>query len=139
MATAAKDFGELFSRLRATMEPFGSQLVVTTDEPGDYYVESGWVRDDGYRGFFGAVRTKKNYVSYHLVPVYGWPELLDAVSPALRKRMQGKSCFNFSVVDDALLAELADLTRRGFERLRDSGADVHPSPRWSRPPRAAAG
>ena len=30
--------------------------------------------------------------------------------------MQGKSCFNFIKVDDALLTELAELTRRGFER-----------------------
>lgn len=131
MAAAAKDFGELFDRLRKAMEPFGLRLVVTTDEPGNHYVEGGWLWDDGYHGFFGAVRTKKNHVSYHLVPVYAWPDLLETVSPGLRKRMQGKSSFNFTTIDDAQLEELGDLTRRGFERLRDAGADVHPSPRWS--------
>ena len=29
--------------------------------------------------------------------------------------MQGKSCFNFTRVDEALFAELADLTRRGYD------------------------
>jgi hypothetical protein len=44
-----------------------------------------------------------------------------------------KSCFNFTTVDEALLAELAELTRRAFRRMQDSGAEVHPSPRWSHP------
>jgi hypothetical protein len=134
-ATATKDFDALFVRLREAMEPFGARLVVTRDAPGDYYVESGWIRDDGYHGFFGAVRTNKRYVSYHLMPVYAWPDLLDPVSPWLRGRMQGKSCFNFTAVDGAQLDELTELTRRAFERLRDAGSEVHPQPRWSEPAR----
>jgi hypothetical protein len=27
------------------------------------------------------------------MPVYAWPDLLEDASPELRKRMQGKSCF----------------------------------------------
>jgi hypothetical protein len=34
------------------------------------------------------------------------------MSPALKKRMQGKACFNFTAVDEALFKELAALTRR---------------------------
>ena len=30
--------------------------------------------------------------------------------PELRRRMQGKACFNFTRVDEALFAELATLT-----------------------------
>ncbi len=41
------------------------------------------------------------------MPVYVFPELLGAVRPLLRKRMQGKSCFNFTRVDPALFEELA--------------------------------
>jgi hypothetical protein len=40
------------------------------------------------------VQIKKNYVIYHLMPVYLNPGLLEGMSPGLRKRMQGKSCFN---------------------------------------------
>ena len=50
------------------------------------------------------------------MPVYGDPRLLADLSPELRKRMQGKSCFNFTRVDEGLLTELTDLTRRGYER-----------------------
>jgi hypothetical protein len=132
-STGARDLGPLFSRLRGLMAPVGAQLVVARDLPDDYYVETRWVRDDGYHGFFGAVQTRARYVSYHLMPVYAWPDLLDDVSPELRKRMQGKSCFNFATVDERLLTELGELTRRAFERMRESGADVHPRHRWSHP------
>ncbi len=64
---------------------------------------------------FGAVRIRTRYVSYHLMPIYGSPALLDGISPLLRRRMQGKSCFNFTKVDDALFTELAELTGRGFD------------------------
>jgi hypothetical protein len=68
--------------------------------------------------WFGAVQTRKNYVSYHLMPVYVFPELLDTISPELKKRMQGKSCFNFTRVDEKLFNELADLTEQGYERFK---------------------
>jgi len=132
-SSGSKDFSELFGRLRELMAPVGARLVVARDVPGDYYVETGWVRDDGYRGFFGAVQTRRRYVSYHLMPVYAWPDLLDEVSPDLRRRMQGKSCFSFTSADEALLGELGELTERGFERMRNSGAEVHPRHRWSPP------
>ena len=35
--------------------------------------------------------------------------------------MQGKACFNFSVVDRALIDELARVTRRGYEGWRELG------------------
>jgi len=67
------------------------------------------------------VEIKKNYVSYHLMPVYAFPELLESVSPELKKRMQGKSCFNFSKIDADTLKELAELTRKGFEKFKAEG------------------
>ena len=35
--------------------------------------------------------------------------------PALKKRMLDKSCFNFTSVNEVLLAELAELTRSVIE------------------------
>lgn len=32
--------------------------------------------------------------------------------------MQGKSCFNFTQIDEELFSELARLTRQGFEKLK---------------------
>jgi len=70
---------------------------------------------------FGGVQIKKNYVSYHLMPVYAFPDLLDGLSPELKKRMQGKSCFNFKTVDKALFKELGALTRKGYQRYKKEG------------------
>ena len=72
----------------------------------------------GREVWFGAVGPRKSYVSYHLMPVYMFPDLLKKASPALKKRMQGKSCFNFKEVDEKLFAELAKLTDEGFKRFQ---------------------
>jgi hypothetical protein len=65
---------------------------------------------------FGSVRLGKAYVSFHLMPLYMNESLSGTISPALRKRMQGKTCFNFKTVPDAaLLAELERLTAAGFQ------------------------
>jgi hypothetical protein len=68
---------------------------------------------------FGGVRLGKNYVSYYLMSVYAAPGDIQNISPELKKRMQGKSCFNFKVVDEELFRELAELTRSGAARFAD--------------------
>jgi hypothetical protein len=67
------------------------------------------------------VRLGKGYVSFHHMGVYGRPELLGEVSQELRKRMQGKSCFNFNKVDRALFDELEMLSSRAFDAFRKAG------------------
>ena len=77
----------------------------------------------------GGVEIKKHYVSYHLIPVYANSALRAALSPALQKRMQGKSCFNFVRVDEDLLAQLDALTKQGYEATAGD-------PRWGASRRA---
>ena len=60
----------------------------------------------------------KNYVSYHLMPVYMNGVWQKRISPELKKRMQGKACFNFSEVNPALFRQLTDLIAAGFEVYR---------------------
>lgn len=67
------------------------------------------------------VEVQKNYVSYHLMGVYGNPKLLEGCSAKLRARMQGKSCFNFTTVDEELFAELDGLTGRSIAEMRKAG------------------
>jgi hypothetical protein len=116
----ATDLEAVFDRLKLLLETYAHRLVVQSDAPGDYALTTHAVREDGYRPWFGAVQLRKRYVSYHLMPVYVFPDLLAGVSPQLRRRMQGKSCFNFTRVDEALCAELDALTSRGLERFAES-------------------
>ncbi len=115
------DFAAVFAALKPLLAQYQGRLDCPVDEDGNYYLNSRHIMKNGQPLFFGAVQIKKNYVSYHLMPVYVFPELLDALSPALKKRMQGKSCFNFKVVDGALFAELAALTGLGFEHYQAAG------------------
>ncbi|SEQ15691.1 hypothetical protein [Piscibacillus halophilus] len=90
------DFPEIFNHLKAYLKNYEHDLVVKQDNDSTYYLDSEKVFPKNKKPyFFGAVTIKKNYVSYHLMPVYMFPDLLEDLSPNLKKHMQGKSCFNF--------------------------------------------
>ena len=108
------DFAITFQKLKAILQPYAPRLIVVHDTGENYYLDTPHVMKNKHRVFFGAVRTGKNYVSFHLMPVYASAELRDKMSPELKKRMQGKSCFNFKTPDEKLFKELATLTKAGF-------------------------
>jgi len=109
-----------FAILRGILAAQSKRLIVIVDMPGDYQVSSPTMKDRiGRPLFVAAVQTRKNYVSYHLMPVYMRPELLKTLSPRLMKRMQGKSCFNFITVDADEVKELSAVTRAGIAAFRD--------------------
>jgi hypothetical protein len=110
-----KGFAASFAALRAILEPHSKRLTVTIDEPGHFEIASPTMTDRVGRPLFcAAVKINKNYVSYHLMPVYANTALRNSLSPALRKRMQGKSCFNFTTVEPGQLKELAAVTKKGI-------------------------
>ena len=51
----------------------------------------------------------------NFLPMHAHPELLDRISPALRKCKAGASVFRFASLDDELAAEVEALLERGFE------------------------
>jgi hypothetical protein len=116
------DFRATFDALKRLLTRHKANLNVATDKPTLFCVEMRGIQFRGKPLFFGGVREGKNYVSFHLMPVYACPELLRGLSPALKKRMQGKACFNFTTPDPALFRELAELTDAGLERFS--------SPKW---------
>nr|WP_315458982.1 hypothetical protein [uncultured Sphingorhabdus sp.] len=83
----------VFSTLKNILAAYETDFHVKRDEADHYYLET--MKADGTPEMFAAVQIKKSYVSFHLFPVYLDASLLDGVSDALRKRTQGKSCFNF--------------------------------------------
>lgn len=115
------EFEQVFARLRDIMLPYGRRLTVTADQPGDYSLHTGHILKNGQPLWFGGVQINKRYVSYHLMPVYVNPSLLETISPELKKRMQGKSCFNFKTCDETLFSELSRLTEAGFNDYERHG------------------
>jgi hypothetical protein len=114
-----EDFPTVFEQLRSILKSHAQNLTVKTDAAGTYYLDGPYSEKWKKELFFGSAQIKKNYVSFYLMPVYMYPELLKDVSPELKKRMQGKSCFNFKKVEPELFAELTELTRRGAEKFRE--------------------
>ncbi|MEX0639271.1 MAG: hypothetical protein WDZ29_01670 [Balneolaceae bacterium] len=112
---------QAFSELRSIMLPFAQRMNCTTDTDRELYIDTKHTLKSKKPLWFGAVQIKKKYVSYHLMPVYVNPKLLETVSPALKKRMQGKSCFNFTSSDASLFKELAELTETCFKDYQRMG------------------
>ena len=71
--------------------------------------------------YFGSVLIQKNYVSFHLMPLYACSELEKSLSPELLKHKQGKSCFNFTEPDLLLFVQLAALTVSGYRAFQQKG------------------
>jgi len=112
------DFQLVFDELRKLIEPYAGTLKPHAKASDYILIGPPTPRSQGKDVWFGGVQIKKNYVSYHLMPVYAFPDLLDGLSPELKKRMQGKSCFNFKTVDKTLFKELGTLTRKGYQRFK---------------------
>lgn len=111
---------ETFATLREILAAHSDQLVVTVDRPGDFQVASPTMQDRIGRPLaVAAVQTRKHYVSYFLMPVYAAPRLVQSLSPGLKKRMHGLSCFNFTTIDPDHVKELSRLTKAGIEAFRD--------------------
>jgi hypothetical protein len=115
------DLDTVFLELRTIMAPYAEKLDAKKDDETELYVDTKHLQKNKKPLFFGAVQVKKAYVSYHLMPVYVKPELLDRVSPELKARMQGKSCFNFASSDQLLFKELAALTKAAYASYKEQG------------------
>jgi hypothetical protein len=116
-----EDTTAVFNALRTILARYALQLSVKKDTSTEYYLDTHHVQKNGAPLFFGAVKANKSSISFHIMPVYVRPALLGSISPGLRKRMQGKSCFNFAAVEPALFQELAALTMAGYESYREQG------------------
>ena len=112
------EFPIVFDKLKKILTPYAVSLTVKIDSPDTYYLDGPYSEKWKKEIFFGSAQIKKNYVSFYLMPVYMYPELLTDISPGLKKHMQGKSCFNFKKVEPELFRELEALTQKGAEKFK---------------------
>ena len=117
----AADFTGIFDILKPVLANHAGRLAVDVDKPGEYTLvsrsPSPFPQHKGHPMFFASVKLGKAYVSFHLMPLYMNPGLAKRISPELKKRMQGKSCFNFRTdPEPELIAELKQLTEAGYEQ-----------------------
>jgi hypothetical protein len=119
------DFGVIFAALRPVLAQYGNRLAVKVDTSREYTLvtksASPFRQHKGQPLYFGSVQLSKAYVSFHLMAIYMCPALIKSISPGLKKRMQGKTCFNFKTgPEPELIADLSRLTELGFKQWADN-------------------
>jgi hypothetical protein len=122
-------FVDVFDALRRVLRNHAATLVVSEDTATKYCLEAA-VGPATLQAWGGKVRKPripvawveigKSYVSYHLMGV-AIPAVHSAMPEALKARMQGKTCFNFTVTDPLLLKELDSLTGLSMRAFKTAG------------------
>jgi hypothetical protein len=121
------DFAAVFAALKSVLATHEKRLTVKADTPIEYTLltrsASPFPQHKGQPMYFGSVRLGKAYVSFHLMPLYMCPVLNQEISPALKKRMQGKTCFNFKAVPQPEV-------NTDLERLIDASLKYWDEKKW---------
>jgi hypothetical protein len=126
----ASNHESTFRALREVLRAHANGLTASADTPERFCLEA--VPGPATLAAWGGERRRptlpvawvergKAYVSYHLMGLGGNAALVAALSPALRARMQGKTCFNFRRPDAELMAELDRVTAASIAGLRRAG------------------
>jgi hypothetical protein len=105
------DAGELEAELRALLVPYEDVLEAAQIYGIEVLHRPGARAHD----WFAGVRPGKGSAKLMLLPIKSRPELLDGVSPALRKRVSGDALFTLKPGDEVLLAELAQVVAKAFD------------------------
>ena len=121
--------GDVFESLKGVLKKHAATLVVSDDTAAKYCLEAP-VGPATLKSWAGRVRSPripvawvqvgKSYVSYHLMGV-AVPAVQAEMSKPLKARMQGKTCFNFTVTEPALLNELDALTGASITAFKKAG------------------
>ncbi len=111
------DLTALQTRLEAVLDPYRDRL-----EAFDLY-GAPYLRRPGAKAhdWFAGVSEGKGVIRFFLLPMHNHPDLLDGISPELRKRKTGASLFAFKTLDDEGLDELKGLVARAFDGYMTEG------------------
>lgn len=126
----ATEFDIVFNRLRKILQKHSGSFIVKPDTDAKYglYAQAGPAALKAWGGIMKKpmmplawVETKKSYVSFHIMGLYGNTILINSMSEKLKARMQGKTCFNFKTCDEKLFTELEEITVRGIAGFIKAG------------------
>ena len=124
------DHAAVFAELRDILRAHATRFTVTDDSATRYCLMApvGPASIAAWRGEVrhstipvGWVQRGKAYVGYHLMGLYGNSTLISGLSPALRARLHGKTCFNFIRPDQLVPAEPEALTATSIDTLLRAG------------------
>ena len=105
------DAAELEAELRALLVPYEDVLVAEEL----YGIEVLHRPGSRMHDWFAGVRPGKGTAKLMLLPLKTHPEVLDGVSPALRKRVSGDALFTLKPGDEVLLPDLERVVAAAFD------------------------
>ena len=68
--------------------------------------------------FVAAAQIKKTYVSFHLMPVYGYPQRLEGLSPRAAQADARHILFQLTAITREQLNKITAVARNGIEGFR---------------------
>ena len=110
MPSSHADLGALERRLGALLEPYAARLVPSTI----YGLPTMRRADAKPSNWFAFVKPASHHVSLSLLPIHDHPELLDPLSPGLRRCVTGRSTLTFRSISDQDIGELEALLARAY-------------------------
>jgi hypothetical protein len=118
----ADELAAIEARLRAILVPYEGRLETASIYNIPTLRRAGAKAHD----WFAFVKPSPSHVGFYLLPVYHHPELRQGLSPALAKRLTGKSTFTFAALDEVLATELEGVVARAYDAymgaVKGSGA-----------------
>jgi len=105
------NLAELEAELRAILVPYEDVLQASEIDGMEVLRRPGATAHD----WFAGVRQKDGMVKFMLLPMHTHPELLENISPELRKRKTGVSVLTMRADDEGLIPELEALVERSFD------------------------
>jgi hypothetical protein len=112
---------EIYERLVAILAPYRDQLITVQDDDVQLYLDTPYRMAKDKPLGFGGIAKRSKYVSFYLMPIYLFPDLMRDISSDLEETMRGRSSFSLTELDEALFEELTELTERGFLRFESEG------------------
>ena len=123
------DLEPVFRQLRSVLERHARTFDVADDTGKKYTLESK-IGPATLQSWGGKVRRPsipvawvevgKSSVSYHLMGI-AVPAVQANLSKTLKARMQGKTCFNFTTLDEAVIEELDTVTSASLSAFKKAG------------------
>lgn len=120
-----EDKAKIFKKLKPLLEKLKPPLFSKHDDVRyfDLWSQKDIVIDGRKKNevSFAAIIIQKNYVGFYFMPIYIEAEMKNIFAPELLKLLKGKSCFYIKKLDEALLSQIDDALKAGFELYRKRG------------------
>jgi len=117
----AEEKSKLFQLLRSILAAYEKNMTCTEDSAESYNLFTQHMMKNKKPLYFGGIKINKSAVSFHFMPVYLYPDLLDSMAPELKSKLSGKSCFTIKSNEKEVLAGLKALAKIGFDAYRKAG------------------